>query len=220
MIRARAALVVLCLGSCPMVPADATAWDETGFGVASPDTLPEAQASGSALASPAYRFPSGREQLKDWALNAFGPSALAGSVVSAAWGQWVTDEPPEWPDDGRGFARASASRRPRPPSPRPRSRSSRPRRGWTPATIAAPARVSATSHPCAQDDVHGAQAGRERGVLGGQDGVAVRGPAGDAHHPLSGSLHLRDGALSGAYAVLMNAGWNLAREFVLKAPAW
>jgi hypothetical protein len=29
-----------------------------------------------------------------------------------------------------------------------------------------------------------------------------------------------DGALSGAYAVLMNAGWNLAREFILKAPGW
>jgi hypothetical protein len=29
-----------------------------------------------------------------------------------------------------------------------------------------------------------------------------------------------DGALSGTYAVLMNAGWNLAREFVLKAPRW
>ena len=31
---------------------------------------------------------------------------------------------------------------------------------------------------------------------------------------------LADGALSGAYAVLMNAGWNVAREFVLEAPGW
>jgi hypothetical protein len=29
-----------------------------------------------------------------------------------------------------------------------------------------------------------------------------------------------DGALSGLYAVLMNAGWNLAHEFVLGAPRW
>ena len=105
MIRIPHVLVVLCLGSGLMLPAHATAGNEASVGASSPDSVPAPRASRLGPESPGYRFPSGREQLEAWALSAFGPSAVAGSAVSAAWGQWVTDEPAEWPGDGRGFAK-------------------------------------------------------------------------------------------------------------------
>ena len=105
MLRTRAVLVALCLGSRLILPADATAQDQASVGTSSPDSLPSTQVSGLAPRSLEYRFPSGREQFKAWALDAFGPSAVAGSVTSAVWGQWVIDEPPEWSGGGEGFAK-------------------------------------------------------------------------------------------------------------------
>jgi hypothetical protein len=221
MIRVRHALVLLCLAGGLLPAADATAGNETGVGASSPDSLPAARVSERDPESPAYRFPSSRERLEAWALNAFGPSAVAGSAVSAAWGQWVTDEPPEWPGDGRGFAK---------------------RFGAASATtaitetsfslLAAAARQDTRYYrcPCTGLGPRLAHSIKLTFMARRPDGSAVFSVAKTAS-PFVGPLVTRttlypdryalgDGALSGAYAVLMNAGWNLAREFVLKAPGW
>ena len=221
MLRTRAVLVVLCLGSCLILPADATAQNQASVGTSSPDSLPGAQASGLAPRSFEYRFPSGREQLKAWALDAFGPSAVAGSVTSAVWGQWVIDEPPEWSGGGEGFAKrfgaASAT---------------------TAITETSLSLLSAASGqdaryyrcPCTGLGPRLAHSIKMTFMARRPDGSAVFSVA-KTVSPFVGPLVTRttiypdrytygDGALSGTYAVLMNAGWNLAREFVLKAPRW
>jgi len=93
--RTRTVLAALCLGTRLMLPADTAAQGQAGVGLSSPDSLREAQASGLAPAQLEYRFPFGRERFRDWALNAFGLSAIVGSATSTAWGQWVTNEPLE-----------------------------------------------------------------------------------------------------------------------------
>jgi hypothetical protein len=221
MLRTRVVIVALCLGGLLVLPADATAQDRAGVAVPSPDTLPVALASGRAPGSLAYRFPSGRDQLKAWALNAFGPSAIAGSATSAAWGQWVDDEPPEWADDGRGFAQRFGAA------------------SLTTAItetsfslLSAAMRQDARYYrcPCSGLGPRLTHALKLTFMARRPDGSAVFSVAKTAS-PFVGPLVTRttiyperytcaDGALSGAYALLMNAGWNLAREFVLKAPRW
>jgi len=219
--RTRTALVALCLGGRLMLPADTAAQEQASAGTSSPVSLPEARASGLAPGSLEYRFPSGRERFSDWALNAFGPSAIAGSATSAAWGQWVVDEPPEWPDGGRGFARrfGAASL-------------------TTAITETSLSLLSAASRqdaryyrcPCTGLGPRLAHAIKVTFMARRPDGSAAFSLAKTAS-PFVGPLVTRstiyperytygDGALSGAYAVLMNAGWNLAREFILKAPGW
>lgn len=221
MIRTRAVLVLLGLGSCLLVPAHASARNEASVGTSPPDSLPQAQASRPVAESAGYRFPSGREQLKGWALNAFGPSAVAGSVVSAAWGQWVIDEPPEWPGSGRGFAQrfGAASL-------------------TTAITETSFSLLSAASRqdtryyrcPCTGLGPRLAHSIRMTFMARRPDGSAVFSVA-KTVSPFVGPLVTRttiyperytcgDGALSGAYSLLMNAGWNLAYEFVLKSPRW
>ncbi len=218
--RARAALVVLCLGGCLILPAGAST-QQAGRETSSPDSLPEAQAPAPAPIGGEYRFPSGREQFGAWAMNAFGPFAMAGNATSAAWGQWVIDEPPEWRGGGRGFAK---------------------RFGAAAATTAiteisfsllsAAMRQDARYYrcPCTGLGPRVAHALKMTFVARRPDGRAVFSVAKTAS-PFVGPLVTRttiypkrytygDGALSGAYALLMNAGWNLAREFVLKAPRW
>jgi hypothetical protein len=217
----RTVLVALCLGGHLMLPTDAAAQDQASGRASPPGSLPEARASGLAPRSLEYRFPSGRERFRDWAVNAFGPAAIAGSATSAAWGQWVVDEPPEWPDGGRGFARrfgaASLTTAITETSLSLLSAASRrdaryfrcPRTGLGPRLTHAIKMTFMARKP---------------------DGSATFSVAKTAS-PFVGPLVTRstiyperytygDGALSGAYAVLMNAGWNLAREFILKAPGW
>jgi hypothetical protein len=216
--RTRAVLMVLCLCGCLALPAGATAQSQADVGTSPQDSL---QASVPAPGSPEYRFPSGREELEAWALNAFGPSAWAGSAMSAAWGQWVTDEPPEWPGGSRGFAE---------------------RFGAASATTAitetsfsllsAAMRQDSRYYRCPCTGMGPRLAHSIKMTFMGRrpDGSAVFSVAKTAS-PFVGPLVTRatlypdrythwDGALSGVYAVLMNAGWNLAREFVLKAPGW
>jgi hypothetical protein len=221
MLRTRAVVVVLCLACRSLCPAHATAQDRAGAGAPSPDTLREAPATRPAPPSTEYRFPSGREQLKDWALNAFGPSAIAGNATSAAWGQWVSDEPPEWPDSRRGFAQRFGAA------------------SLTTAItetsfslLSAASRQDARYYRCPRRGL-GPRLGHALGMTfmaRRPDGSATFSVAKTAS-PFVGPLVTRatiyperytgwDGALSGAYALLMNAGWNLAREFVLKAPRW
>jgi hypothetical protein len=221
MFRTRSVLVVLCLGSRLMLPANATAQDQAGVGASSTDTLSKAQASGLVPGPFEYRFPSGRERFKDWALNAFGPSAVAGSMTSAAWGQWVSDEPQEWLRDGKGYAKrfgvASAT---------------------TAITESSLSLLSAAMRqdqryyrcPCAGLGPRLAHSLKMTFMARRPDGSAELSVA-KTVSPFIGPLvtrttlypdryDYRDGVLSGAYAVLMNGGWNLAREFVLKAPRW
>jgi hypothetical protein len=168
-----------------------------------------------------YRFPSGRERLKDWAVSAFGPFAVAGSAATAAWGQWVSNEPPEWPGDGNGFAKrfgvASAT---------------------TAITETSFSLLSAATHqdaryyrcPCTGRGPRLVHALKMTFMARRPDGTAVFSVA-KTVSPFVGPLMTRttlypdrytygDGALSGVYALLMNAGWNLAHEFVLKAARW
>jgi hypothetical protein len=221
MLRTRVVLAALCLGGRLLLPTDATAQEQAGLTASSPDTLLIARAPGRAPGSPAYRFPTGGEELRAWALNAFGPSAIAGSATSAAWGQWVTDEPPEWTGDGRGFAQRFGAA------------------SLTTAItetsfslLSAAMRQDPRYYRCPHAGLGPrlAHALKLTFMARRPDGSAVFSVAKTAS-PFVGPLVTRttiyperytcgDGALSGAYAVLMNAGWNLAREFVLKAPRW
>ncbi len=180
-----------------------------------------AAASDADVIRAGYHFPTGRDQFRMWAMNAFGPTAVAGSLGSAGWGQWVTDEPVEWRRDGAGFAK---------------------RFGVASATTAitetsfsllsAAMRQDARYHrcPCAGVVPRVGHALRMTFMARRPDGNAGFSIA-KTVSPFAGPLVTRttlypdrytfgDGALSGGYAVLMNAGWNLAREFVLEAPAW
>ena len=221
MLRTRAVLVVLCLGGHSILPAGATAQDQVDVAVPSPDTLPRVQASGLVPGSPGYRFPSGGERFGSWAVNAFGPSAVAGSVTSAAWGQWVSGEPPEWPGGGRGFAQRFGA-----------ASLTTAITETTCFLLAAAERQDARYYRCPRTGL-GPRLTHAIGMTfmaRRQDGSAAFSVAKTAS-PFVGPLVTRttiyprrytcgDGALSGLYAVLMNAGWNLAREFVLKAPGW
>ena len=177
-------------------------------------------ASGLA-ADDGYRFPCRRERFESWAWNALGPSAVAGSATSAAWGQWVNDEPPEWPNDDEGYLR---------------------RFGAASATTAITETSLSLLSAAFRQDARYYRC--PRSGLGPRLGHALRmtfmarRPDGSATFsvpktasPFVGPLVTRttlypdrytigDGALSGVYAVLMNAGWNLAYEFVLPAPGW
>lgn len=168
-----------------------------------------------------YEFPTRQERFEWWARDMLGPSAVAGDLTSAAWGQWVDDEPPEWPDDDEGYMK---------------------RLGAAAATTA----ITETSFsllsaafrqdtryyrcPCRGIGPRIGHALKMTFMARRPDGSATFSVARTAS-PFVGPLVTRatlypdrytlgDGALSGAYAVLMNAGWNLAREFVMPAPAW
>ena len=214
----RAVLVVTCMTAGLMLPASAARGQADA---SSPDSLREIATADPARESREYRFPSAGEQFKDWAWNAFGPFAVAGNLTSAAWGQWLTDEPPEWLGDGKGYAK---------------------RFGVASATTA----ITETSFsllsaalredqryyrcPCTGIGPRLAHSLQMTFMARRPDGSAEFSLAKTAS-PFVGPLvtrttlypdryDYRDGFLSGAYAVLMNAGWNLAREFVLKAPGW
>lgn len=219
--RTRTVLVALCLGSRLMLPADTAAQDQAGAGTSSPDSLPEAQAPGLAPGSLKYRFPSARARFGDWAGNTFGPSAIAGSATSAAWGQWVVDEPPEWPDDGRGFAQRFGA-----------ASLTTAITETSLSLLSAASRQDARYYRCPRTGFGPrlTHAIRMTFMARRPDGSAAFSVAKTAS-PFIGPLVTRttiyperytcgDGALSGAYAVLMNAGWNLAREFILKTPGW
>lgn len=168
-----------------------------------------------------YVFPSPRDQFRDWAMNAAGPAAIAGNLVGASWRQWVTEEPVEWGDEGRDFAKrfgtgslttaisetslslASAAMRQDPNYYRS------PDTGFGPRLRHALAMTFLARRP---------------------DGRAVFSPA-KTLSPFVGPVTTQttlypgdhqvvDGLVSGLYGLLINASWNAAREFVVGAPAW
>jgi hypothetical protein len=168
-----------------------------------------------------YHLPTGRQRLVDWAKNVCGPFALAGDATSAGWEQWVVEEPPEWSGGGRGFAR---------------------RFGVAAATTALTETSFSLFSALAREDPHydrSARAGlRPRLAHAVKMTFCARRPDGreafsvvKTVSPFVGPMITRttlypdrygpgDGALSGAYALLMNLGWNVAYEFVLRPRRW
>lgn len=192
-------------------------------GAPGPDAaLAGADSSAAPVAtSGGYVFPSARDQFRAWAMNALGPAAIAGDLVGASWRQWATDEPAEWDTDRRGFAQRFGT--------------------GSLTTFTSETSLSLVSAAMRQD------AGYYRSTRTGfgprlwhavamtfvardRYGNAVFSP-GKTFSPFVGPVTTfttlypkryayTDGLVSGAYGLLINAGWNATREFVLGAPPW
>jgi len=182
--------------------------------------LPAAPAATSDDAG-GYRFPTPRDQFRTWMLDAAGPTAIAGNLMGASWRHWVTEEPVEWGNDGRAFAKrfgtgslttaidattlalASALMRQDPNyyrSPRP---------GFGPRL-----RHAVVMTFMARD---------RTGRMVYSPGKTFSSFAGTI--PVQSTLYpeghtVLDGFVSGLYGVCISMGINAAKEFVLKAPRW
>lgn len=217
--RSRFAVLLILLGVAPM-PGFALGEDHgfvAGVAAEGPDTT-SATATGPGAA---YAFPSGRDQFQAWAWNALGPAAIGGNLVGASWRQWVTDEPPEWGSGKEGFAKrfgagclttaigetslslASAAMRQDPGYYRS------PRSGFGPRLWHAVAMTFMARTP---------------------NGDAVFSPA-KTLSPFAGPIVTQTAVYpdrydytaaltSGAYGLLITAGWNTLREFFVRTPAW
>jgi hypothetical protein len=214
----RGAAVLLVLGAA-LMPCGA-AGDEGASAVGATPAVAESTAV-PPIESVGYVFPSARSQFRTWALNCAGPSAIAGNLAGASWRQWVTDEPPQWDDDGRGFVN---------------------RLGTSFASSAmCETSLSLVSAAMGQDAIYyrSPLAGlvpRARHALAmtvlarNRQGERVFSP-GKSISPFVGPLvventlypegyNFSEALVSGACNLLINAGVNLAREFILKSPAW
>jgi hypothetical protein len=154
-------------------------------------------------------------------MNAAGPSAIAGNLVGASWRQWVTDEPTEWGTGHRGFAKrfgagclttaigetslalVSAAMR------------QDVRYYRSPATGFGPRLGHAVAMAFVARDRNGGRVFSPAKTLS-----PFVGPAVTLTTVYPERYTLSDALLSGAYGLLITAGWNAAREFVLAAPAW
>jgi len=184
-------------------------------------TLESESPPGVPADSAAYVFPSARRQFTTWAWNTVGPSAIGGNLVGASWRHWVTDEPPEWGGDGEGFARRFGA-------------------GCLTTAIGETA-LSLGSAAMRQDPGY-YRSPRARAWPRLRHAVAMtfmaRAPNGDAVFspaktlsPFAGPLVTRttiypdrydyaSALTSGAYGLLITAGWNALREFIVPTPAW
>lgn len=214
-----ASTVVLILLGMALIPGRGFA-DEGG--TPAPAVLAGADAPSVEAVSPGgYVFPSPRDQFKDWAMNAAGPAAIAGNLVGASWRQWVTEEPIEWGDDRKSFAKRFGA--------------------GSLTTAIGETTLSLTSAAMRQDArfYRSPRAGlgpRLRHSLAmtfmarDREGRAVFSP-GKTFSPFvgpvvthtavyPGSQTYVDGLVSGLYGLLINAAWNAAREFVVPATPW
>lgn len=168
-----------------------------------------------------YRFPTRRERFERWAMNALGPSTVAGDFTSAAWGQWVTDQPPQWPDDDEGYVKRLGV-----------AAAGTAITETSLSLLSAAFRQDARYHrcPCRGIGPRLGHALKMTFMARRTDGSAAFSVA-RVVSPFTGPIVTRttmypegytlaDGAESGAYALLMTAGWNVAREFVMSAPEW
>jgi hypothetical protein len=168
-----------------------------------------------------YRFPTPRDRFRAWASSALGPPAIAGNLVGASWRHWVTDEPEEWDGDGRGFARRFGS--------------------GSLATLVSETSLALASAAMRQDPGYyrcprsgvGARvrhAVTMTFVARDFDGDMVFSP-GKTLSPFLGPVatvttvyperhSVADALGSGAYGLLITAGWNAVREFLLPSPRW
>jgi hypothetical protein len=168
-----------------------------------------------------YEFPSMEDRFHDWALNCAGPTAIAGNLSSASWRQWVTNEPAEWGQDGAGFARRL--------------------RVASVNTVLVETSLSVGSAAMGQDANY-YRSPREGLLPRGRHALVMTFVARDREGgmvfspsktiaPFIGPIvvqntlypkgyTLGNALLSGAYSLLINAGLNAAKEFVLGAPEW
>lgn len=168
-----------------------------------------------------YEFPSMEDRFHDWALNCAGPTAIAGNLGGAAWRQWVTNQPPQWGQDGAGFAR--------------RLRAASVTTAITETSLAfgsAATRQDANYYRSPQGGLlpRARHAFEMTFLARNREGEKVFSPA-KTIAPFIGPIvvqntlypdrhHFGDAVLSGAYSLLINAGLNAAKEFFLKAPDW
>lgn len=215
---------IIALGAA-LLPGKAVAQDMPGTasGIRADASDPQGTKPDALAAKPAsgaYTFPSGGQQAKYWARNIFGPVALAGYGASAAIDHG-RNEPPEWGDGGKGFARRYG-------------------------TAAGSNAISQTSlmllsAAMRQDPIYyrcdctgaGPRLGHaiKMSFMGrNRNGNKVFSFAKLAS-PWAGPMVSRstwyperygprDGATAGAIALGVNIGWNIAREFFLPAPKW
>ena len=169
----------------------------------------------------AYEFPSGRRQLGTWAMNTVGPAPIAGNLAGASWRQWVIEEPPEWSNDFDGFAKrfgaaslstgitetslslASAAMRQDPVYYRS------PRSGMAPRLRHATVMTFMARDP--RGDAVFSPAKSFAPFLGP---VVTQAMVYPDRYDIGSAL------TSGAYALLINAGWNVLREFVVPTAPW
>lgn len=178
-------------------------------------------ASATAPGPEAYRFPSAGRQFRTWAWNALGPASLGGNLVGASWRHWVTDEPTEWGSGREGFAKRFGS-------------------GCL-TTVIGETSLSLASAAMRQDPVYYRSPRTGFGprlwhavamtfMARARNGTAVFSPA-KTLSPFAGPLvtvtsvypdryEFKDGLASGAYGLLITAGWNAAREFLVPTPPW
>lgn len=196
------------------------------FGTADTTRVAAASAGSDTSSAPrsiarGYVFPSPRDQWRTWALDALGPSAIAGNFVGASWRHWATDEPEEWDTDATGLARRFGT--------------------GSFATFTSATWLAAGSAAMRQDPNYYRSPQTKFGLRVRHAAVmafAARDREGDMVFSPSKTLasfagavatttafypdrySWTDGLVSGAYGVLINVAWNTAKEFVVKAPPW
>ena len=168
-----------------------------------------------------YRFPSARRQLGTWAWNAVGPSAIGGNLVGASWRQWVTEEPSEWGDGWEGFGKRFGAG------------SLTTFVGETSLALGSAAMHQDPGYyrsPASGTWPRAWHAVRMTFLARTPDGRAVFSPA-KTLSPFAGPLVTQTSVYpdrydweavltSGAFGLLITAGWNAAREFVVPTPPW
>ncbi len=222
----RGTLILLVLAAA-LMPCNA-AGDEGGTGgraisaAADSASAQAAEPASAQLPEPVgYVFPSPAERFRAWAMNCAGPAAIAGNLAGASWRQWVTNQPSEWDDDRSGFAKRFGTA--------------------FLASALCETSLSLSSAATRQDATYYRsprpglfpRAGHALAmtILARNDrGEKVLSPA-KIFSPFVGPLvventlypksyHFSDALVSGACNLLIIAGVNAAREFILKSPPW
>jgi len=188
---------------------------------ATPAVLVASVAPDRGDASGDYVFPSARQRWRDWAMSAVGPGAIGSNLAGASWRHWVTDEPEEWDTTERGFLRRFGC--------------------GSATTLVSETSLALGSEMLRQDACYYRSPERGLGPRAlhvlrmsfcsrARDGRTVFSPA-KTIAPFVGPVvtttllypdgyTVADGALSGAYALLLGMGWNALREFVVPTPPW
>lgn len=222
----RGTLILLVLAAA-LMPCEA-AGNEGGTGgraisaAADSASAQAAEPASAQLPEPVgYVFPSPAERFRAWAMNCAGPAAIAGNLAGASWRQWVTDQPSEWDDDRGGFAKrfgtaflssalcetslSVASAATRQDATYYRS----PRSGLFPRA------GHALAMTILARNVHG-----EKVLSPGKMFSPFVGPLLVENTLYPEGYHFSEALVSGACNLLINAGMNAAREFILRSPRW
>jgi hypothetical protein len=174
-------------------------------------------------ASGGYVFPSGSKMAKNWLIGMFGPRALFGSAFGATWGTWVLNSPEEWGKGGEGWSKRFGN-----------SLADNAVNTTTLYAVSAAMRQDPIYYkcPCTGFGPRLGHVIKMTFMSRNQSGHMVFSP-GKTFSPFVGPMvtrntiypdkyDSRDAAISGAWNVSINAGWNFAREFFpfMRAPQW